>query len=107
MAERSTIRIQHGFCSLCGSPVRLQWFLSDDPSLIGEKDGYWKVIDHANCSQNGKKGESAKGAQKAYRQVLLEKSASAIVTQRWPSKSILVKKRVVQMSLFQQPSMYP
>ena len=100
MAERPTIRIQHGFCSLCRLPVRLQWILSDDPSLIEDKDGYWKIIDHASCSQNNKKGESAKGAGIAYKQMLIDGKVSAITKKRWPPNPVAVREKATQLSLF-------
>ena len=100
MAEVETIRIHYGFCELCAQPIKLRWTLSDDKKLTGDRDGYWKIIGHASCRNNGKEGKPAKGAKEAFNQALLERATQAIVGMRWPSKFPPREQTAKQLSLF-------
>jgi len=101
MAEVETIRVHYTFCELCAQPTKLRWTLSDDKRLTGDRDGYWKIIGHASCRNNGKAGKPVSGAKEAFQQALLERAARFITEMRWPSKFPPQKQTAAkQLSLF-------
>jgi len=106
MAEAETIRVLYGLCPRCAEPVRLRWTLSDDKALVtDDKGGYWKIIDHSTCREDGKKGKPAKGAKEAFSAMILRKKADRIAEKRWPPKPVspVSGERVdQQLSLFKQ-----
>jgi hypothetical protein len=101
MAEVATIRIHYGYCSLCACPVKLQWTLSDDKKLTGDRDGYWKIIGHFGCRNNHKAEKPEKGAENAFNQAVLEKAARFITEARWPPKPPSRRQTTEQLSLFE------
>jgi len=99
MAEAATIRIHYGFCSCCAQAVKLQWTLSDE-EVATDRGGYWKIIGHFGCRNDGREGKPQKGAKEAFYEMVLRGKAAKIVDKRWPPKISPQPQKVQQLNLF-------
>ena len=93
--EFLTIKVQYGYCSKCGEPVKLR------RAYPASGEHYWKIIGHFGCSMNGKAGKPAIGAKETlFKKHCLINEKAGFGRRK---KKILPYEEGFQSDLFQTP----